>query len=105
MYFNSHHQPHERKCVLILTNYNYSAKMLVVKLLLSSMISRVALTSQPNIVFIIADDYGWNDIGYHGSEIQTPNLDKLAGNGVKLENYYVQPICTPSRSQLMSGNK
>ncbi|XP_067939280.1 arylsulfatase B-like [Watersipora subatra] len=59
--------------------------------------------SQPNIVFIIADDYGWNDIGYHGSEIKTPNLDKLAGNGVKLENYYVQPICTPSRSQLMSG--
>ena len=61
-------------------------------------------SSQPNIVFIIADDYGWNDIGYHGSEIHTPNLDKLAGNGVKLENYYVQPICTPSRSQLMSGD-
>ena len=62
-----------------------------------------AATSKPNIVFIIADDYGWNDIGYHGSEIKTPNLDKLAGNGVKLENYYVQPICTPSRSQLLSG--
>ena len=62
-----------------------------------------AKTSKPNIVFIIADDYGWNDIGYHGSEIKTPNLDKLAGNGVKLENYYVQPICTPSRSQLLSG--
>ncbi len=58
---------------------------------------------QPHILFILADDYGWNDIGYHGSEIRTPYLDKLAAEGVKLENYYVQPICTPSRSQLLSG--
>ena len=36
-------------------------------------------SKQPNIVFILADDYGWNDIGYHGSEIKTPTLDKLAG--------------------------
>ena len=64
----------------------------------------VTAVQKPNIIFIIADDYGWNDIGYHGSEIKTPHLDKLAENGVKLENYYVQPICTPSRSQLMSGN-
>jgi len=58
---------------------------------------------KPNIVFILADDYGWNDIGYHGSEIHTPTLDKLAAEGIKLENYYVQPICTPTRSVLMSG--
>ncbi len=59
--------------------------------------------TQPHILFVLADDYGWNDIGYHGSEIKTPNLDQLAAEGVKLENYYVQPICTPSRSQLLSG--
>ncbi|XP_071156143.1 arylsulfatase B-like [Mytilus galloprovincialis] len=58
---------------------------------------------QPHILFIIADDYGYNDIGYHGSEIKTPVLDRLAAGGVKLENYYVQPICSPSRSQLMTG--
>ncbi|GFR75218.1 arylsulfatase B-like [Elysia marginata] len=58
---------------------------------------------QPNVVFVLADDYGYNDIGYHGSEIKTPTLDELAAGGVKLENYYVQPICTPTRSQLMSG--
>ena len=58
---------------------------------------------QPNILFILADDYGWNDIGYHGSEIKTPTLDKLSAEGVRLENYYVQPICTPTRSQLLSG--
>ncbi|XP_005090306.1 arylsulfatase B [Aplysia californica] len=58
---------------------------------------------RPNIIFVLADDYGFNDIGYHGSQISTPNLDQLASDGVKLENYYVQPICTPTRSQLMSG--
>ena len=58
---------------------------------------------QPNIVFILADDYGYNDIGYHGSEIRTPVMDGLADQGVKLRNYYVQPICTPTRTQLMTG--
>ncbi|XP_035687988.1 arylsulfatase B-like [Branchiostoma floridae] len=59
--------------------------------------------SQPNVVFLLADDFGWNDIGYHSSTIRTPHLDRLANIGVKLENYYVQPICSPSRSQLMTG--
>lgn len=58
---------------------------------------------QPNIVFILADDYGWNDVGYHGSEIRTPHLDRLSDEGVRLERYYVQPLCTPSRNQLMTG--
>ncbi|KAJ8390290.1 hypothetical protein AAFF_G00108590 [Aldrovandia affinis] len=60
-------------------------------------------TSQPHIIFILADDQGFRDVGYHGSEIKTPTLDRLASEGVKLENYYVQPICTPSRSQFMTG--
>ncbi|XP_052813682.1 arylsulfatase B-like [Mya arenaria] len=58
---------------------------------------------QPHILLVVADDYGFHDIGYHASEIRTPNLDKLAHGGVRLENYYVQPICTPTRSQLLSG--
>ena len=62
-----------------------------------------AASGQPNILLVVADDYGWHDIGYHGSVIKTPTLDKLAAEGVKLENYYVQPLCTPSRSQLLSG--
>lgn len=57
----------------------------------------------PHIVFILADDYGFNDIGYRNPAIRTPNLDYLAAEGIKLDNYYVQPICTPSRAQLMSG--
>lgn len=66
---------------------------------LSSPISK----PQPNIVFILADDLGWNDVGYHGSEIKTPVLDRLAEEGVKLENYYVQAVCSPSRASLMTG--
>ncbi|XP_012939262.1 arylsulfatase B [Aplysia californica] len=58
---------------------------------------------RPNIVFVLADDYGFNDIGYHSPDISTPVLDQLATEGVRLENYYVQPICSPTRSQFMSG--
>ncbi|CAN9509831.1 unnamed protein product [Ophioblennius macclurei] len=61
------------------------------------------VSSQPHIVFILVDDQGFRDVGYHGSEIKTPTLDRLAAQGVKLENYYVQPLCSPSRSQLMTG--
>lgn len=61
------------------------------------------VSSQPHLIFILADDQGFRDVGYHGSEIRTPTLDRLAAEGVKLENYYVQPICTPSRSQFITG--
>ncbi|GAB1598613.1 arylsulfatase B [Argonauta hians] len=77
--------------------------IVVLYLTATALFSSSIASRQPNILFILADDYGFHDIGYHGSEIYTPNLDKLASQGVKLENYYVQPICTPTRSQLMSG--
>lgn len=63
----------------------------------------VAPPQPPHIIFILTDDQGYHDVGYHGSDIETPTLDRLAAEGVKLENYYIQPICTPSRSQLLTG--
>ncbi|WP_162789481.1 arylsulfatase [Altererythrobacter sp. ZODW24] len=54
-------------------------------------------------MFILVDDVGWNDVGYHGSEISTPNIDALAESGVKLERSYVFPICSPTRAALMTG--
>ena len=57
----------------------------------------------PNIVFVIADDMGWGDVGYHGSEIRTPELDRLAAGGVMFERFYVNPVCSPTRATLMTG--
>lgn len=68
--------------------------------------SKTNYIQPPHIIFLLADDLGWNDVGYHGkagSLIKTPFIDKLARQGVRLENYYVQPTCSPTRSQLMTG--
>ena len=46
----------------------------------------------------MADDLGWNDIGYHGSEISTPNIDRLVREGVELDRFYVYPVCSPTRT-------
>ncbi|XP_041472301.1 arylsulfatase I-like isoform X1 [Lytechinus variegatus] len=72
--------------------------------LLCCMLKCVFTAQPPNIIFIVADDLGWNDVSFHGSsQILTPHLDALALEGVLLTNYYVSPICTPTRSAIMSG--
>src|SRR5215472_12634242 len=58
---------------------------------------------RPHIVYIVADDLGWKDVGFHGSDIKTPNIDKLAQSGAQLEQFYVQPMCTPTRAALLTG--
>jgi arylsulfatase A-like enzyme len=58
---------------------------------------------EPNVVIIVADDLGWADVGYHGSDIETPNLDQMAKDGMRLERFYSMPICTPTRSALMTA--
>ncbi|MBI5770722.1 MAG: sulfatase-like hydrolase/transferase [Verrucomicrobia bacterium] len=67
--------------------------------------SSVALAKEdrPNIVLILSDDHGWADVGWHGHEIKTPNLDKLALGGARLEQFYAQPVCSPTRAALMTG--
>ncbi len=59
--------------------------------------------SKPNILVILSDDQGWADVGWHGTEIKTPNLDRIAAAGAKLEQHYVMPVCSPTRAALMTG--
>jgi arylsulfatase A-like enzyme len=69
-------------------------------------ISRRAMAeggTPPNIIYIISDDQGWKDVGYHGSDILTPNIDALAAEGARLTEFYAQPMCTPTRAALMTG--
>ena len=62
-----------------------------------------APAGRPNILFIVADDMGWADVGFHGSKIKTPNIDRLCKEGVELTRHYVQPMCTPTRVALLTG--
>lgn len=70
-------------------------------LLLSALVAGAA--KRPNILLIVADDVGWADVGYHGSPIKTPVLDRLAAAGVELDRHYVAPMCTPTRAALLTG--
>jgi len=57
----------------------------------------------PNVIVILVDDLGNADLGYRGSDIKTPNIDKLATGGVQLESFHGMPVCTPARAALMTG--
>ncbi len=69
----------------------------------SSLVSGADSVGPPHVVIFLADDLGWSDVGFHGSAIQTPNLDRLAGQGARLEAFYVQPVCSPTRAALLTG--
>ena len=58
---------------------------------------------RPNIIVILSDDMGYSDIGCYGSEIDTPALDSLAANGMKLTQFYNTGRCCPTRASLLTG--
>lgn len=59
--------------------------------------------SRPNFLVIVADDLGFSDDGCFGSEIKTPNIDRIAASGVRFTDFHAAPACSPTRSMLMSG--
>ena len=61
-------------------------------------------TSKPNVILIMTDDQGWGDLSLNGNpNLSTPNIDAIAEHGVSFENFYVQPVCSPTRAELLTG--
>jgi arylsulfatase A-like enzyme len=58
---------------------------------------------KPNVIYIVLDDSGYSDLGAYGSEIKTPNIDRLAENGLRYNNFHVTPLCSPTRASLLTG--
>jgi len=72
--------------------------------LLGAVAPAQAAEKKPNVVHIVADDLGWKDVGFNGcTDVRAPNIDALAKGGAKFTQFYVQPMCTPTRAALMTG--
>jgi arylsulfatase A-like enzyme len=81
-----------------------------VKILLAALLTLASLAAaaegpgkKPNIIIIVADDLGYSDLGCYGSEIQTPTLDRLAGQGLRFNHFYNTARCWPSRAAILTG--
>ena len=72
-------------------------------LLFSLLVSLSTLLAQPNIILIMVDDMGFSDLGCYGGEIDTPNIDSLAANGVRFSQFYNNARCCPTRATLLTG--
>ncbi len=70
----------------------------------SGKVNKKEISQRPNIILIVADDLGFGDIGCYGGDIETPNIDDLAFNGIKFSSFHTAPMCAPSRAMLLSGN-
>ena len=77
--------------------------LLAISILLAPALSQAQTTPRPNVVLILADDMGYSDLGCYGGEIRTPNLDRLAANGLRFTQAYNTSKCFPSRACLLTG--
>lgn len=70
----------------------------------SPVLQAAARAAKPNVIIVLADDQGYGDLSCHGNPfLKTPNLDRLHGESVRLTDFHVAPMCTPTRGQLMTG--
>ena len=79
-------------------------RALVAVLVLAWIAGRAVAAAPPNIVFMLADDLGWSDLGCYGADLhETPRLDRLARQGVRFTQAYAMPVCSPTRAGLLTG--
>ena len=82
----------------------YTLRPMIVFLLAFGLAVPSKAADRPNVILVMTDDQGWGEVGFHGNDvIKTPNLDRFAAEGTELTNFYVSPMCTPTRSSLMTG--
>ena len=86
---------------------NINSCLMLLMLLISAVSTKRVLAKKPHIVFLMVDDWGWANVGYHrndnSKEIVTPNIDKLVKEGLQLDQHYVYKVCSPTRSSFLSG--
>ena len=69
-----------------------------------TLVANLYSQSRPNVVLVMTDDQGYGELSVHGNPLlETPNLDRLHGQSIRLTDYQVAPMCTPTRGQLMTG--
>src|SRR5258708_4406197 len=95
--------PQTHALLLRTTFMNRIALLLVCLTVVSPSSTRAADASRPNILLILADDLGFSDLGCYGSEIATPNLDRLAAGGLRFTQFYNCARCCPTRAALLTG--
>lgn len=93
----------DRRTFLRNSVLGFTGMSMASSLMLHMSCNRADNAMRPNILLIVADDAGWNDVRYHGSEIKTPNIDELTKSGVELNRFYVCPTCSPTRASLLTG--
>ena len=72
--------------------------------LLAFVLPHSSFSAQPNLILILADDLGWADLGCYGNTFnETPNIDRLAREGMRFTQFYAGPVCSPTRCNLQSG--
>ena len=77
--------------------------LLILSFVLFPSYKKIPVDSRPNIIYIMADDLGYSDLGCYGGEVSTPNIDQLATNGIKLKKFYNNSRCCPTRASLLTG--
>ncbi len=91
------------RTIYLFDQFSFPSFLIILLMFISCQEPQKESQKRPNILLIMADDMGYSDIGAYGGEISTPNIDKLANNGVKFSQFYNGARCCPTRASLLTG--